>query len=63
MRLLLHEKLPTSYRDLRSDPHVTFIDLGVGRWPRLRKVRTLEESRAAGQRIHRILANGGQTPS
>jgi hypothetical protein len=63
MRLLLHGKPPTDYKGLRSNPHVTFIDMGVGRWPRLRKVRTLEESRAAGERIHRILANGGQPPS
>jgi undecaprenyl pyrophosphate synthase len=61
MRLFLHEKPPTNYKGLASQ--VTFIPSGEGRWPRLRKVRTLEESRAAGERIHRILANGGQPPS
>ena len=50
--------------DINSEiARATYIPSGELAWPRMRSTRTLEENRAAGERIRRILANGGQPPS
>ena len=57
----LHQKLP---KDLKGAvARGTYIPSGELAWPRGRSNRTLEENRAAGARIRRILANGDRPPS
>jgi hypothetical protein len=57
----LHQKLP---KDLKgAAARGTYIPSGELAWPRGRSNRTLEENRAAGERMRRIRANGGQLPS
>jgi len=59
--IFVHQKPP---KDLKgAAARGTYIPSGELAWPRMRSTRTLEENRAAGARIRRILANGGQQPS
>jgi hypothetical protein len=57
----LHQKLPKDLKGIAS--RVTYVPSGELAWPPGRSTRTLEENRAAGERIRRILANGGQPPN
>jgi hypothetical protein len=59
--LFLHQKLPKDLKDASS--RYTYIPSGELAWPRMRSNRTLEENRAAGERMRRIRANGAQPPS
>jgi hypothetical protein len=59
--IFVHQKPP---KDLKgAAARGTFIPSGELAWPRGRSNRTLEENRAAGERIRRILANGDRPPS
>ena len=57
----LQQKLPKDLKGAAS--RYTYIPSGELAWPRGRSNRTLEENRAAGERIRRILANGDRPPS
>jgi hypothetical protein len=57
----LTRKPPEDLKGIAS--RVTYIPSGELAWPRERSTRTLEENRAAGERIRRILSNGAQPPS
>jgi hypothetical protein len=61
MRLFLQQKLPKNLKGAAA--RGTHIPLGELAWPRQRSNRTLEENRAAGERMRRIRANGAQPPS
>jgi hypothetical protein len=59
--IFVHQKPP---KDLKgAAARGTYIPSGELAWPRMRSTRTLEENRAAGERIRRILANGDRPPS
>jgi len=53
----LHHKPAKDLKGIAS--RATFIQSGEAAWPRMRSTRTLEENRAAAERIRRIRANGG----
>jgi hypothetical protein len=57
----LHQKPPKDFKGLAS--RVTFIPSGEVAWPQTRSTRTLEENRAASERMRRIRTNGGQLPT
>jgi hypothetical protein len=57
----VRRKEPEDLKGIAS--RVTYIPSGELAWPRMRSTRTLDENRAAGERMRRIRANGGQLPS
>jgi hypothetical protein len=59
--IFVHQKPPKNLKGATA--RGTYIPSGELAWPRMRSNRTLAETRAAGERIRRILANGDQPPS
>ena len=57
--IFVHQKPPKDLKGAATS-RGTFIPSGELAWPRMRSNRTLEENRAAGERMRRIRANGAQ---